>query len=247
MIKKSILLLSILAFTFSQAQFLTRLITGKTGVDDIRILEKGEKTVIYIPTIHVEKPQYYEAIKKYVDSVRGEGYVIFYEGIGIEKGTSDEDRTILNLKLRKLLGFNVSKPSDEKNKSTPKYYKRKKYINQSEADLGIRPEIDVRADLTTNEIVRMYEEKYGILKLTDCDYNTPLNEKYKCKDDKEFLNKGSAQYVVTNEFRDDFLIDLLLNSKENKILLLYGEAHWIHAIFPRLVYKNDFKLIQGKI
>ncbi|RST29336.1 hypothetical protein [Chryseobacterium lacus] len=242
---KLFLIFSVFVFTSMDGQLLSRILAGKTGVESIKILEKDDKRIIYIPTMHIERPEYYSKIKKYVDSVRDEGYVIFYEGLAFDENTKKEDREILQFKLRKLLGYHIHKTSSEENKSSPKFYKNRKRINQTEADLGIKPD-DVRADMTINKLIQEYEKKYGSLKLTACDLKTPLNSKYKCKDDKEFLAKGSAVFTVSHEFRDAYLMQLILNSNEKKILLLYGKAHWLLKIYPTL-FDEGYKLVYGKV
>lgn len=216
----------------------------KSAVDQVKIMKKNDREVIYIPMVHVGKPEYYKEVKSYVDSLRTKGYKVYYEGLSYSENSTDNEKKLLKLKMRKLLRINISGGYDNlENETLPKWFKNGKYVAQTLENIGINPKIDFNADMTYNDLIDSIEINYGKVELSDCDFNTPLYDKYKCK--KDF--KGSAVYSVTQKFRNELLKDILLNSNDKKIVLLYGKRHWIHGIYPDLVVQNNFKLIKGKI
>ena len=92
----------------------------------------------------------------------------------------------------------------------------------------------------SNELPVFIEKNNGVIKLSDCDINTPLKAEYKCED-----TLGSLSYAFTNTYRNLYIIDQVLKDENEKIVLIYGKSHW-YSIYPNLI-KNDFKLIKGKI
>ncbi|WP_157909204.1 hypothetical protein [Capnocytophaga stomatis] len=244
---KKIILIILLAISISSCQCLllkTFAIT-KSALKQKRVMIKGDREVIYIPIAHLGKQAYYDEVKTFVTEKRNQGYKIYYEAVlvdtsAVKKGQLD----ILSLKTRKLIGYHLSfNYADKDNKSLPKCYK--KYVGQTLENTGVLQEIDVNADLRLEEVIARYEAKYGEIPLDECDYNTPLNAPYKCNaiPDK---HRSNSDYSFTREFRDEHLKQLLINSEDKKILLLYGKAHWLQAIWPAL-RDEGFELVEGKI
>lgn len=244
---KKIIIILLVVFSFSSCQCLqlnTFAIT-KSAIKHKRVMVKGDRETIYIPMSHLGKQAYYDEIKAFVTEKREQGYKIYYEAIltdtvTLRKGQLD---TLL-LKRRKLLGYHFFVDySDKSNKSLPKCYK--KYIGQTLKNTGVSQQTDVNADLQFEEIIALYEAKYGEIPLEECDYTTPLNKPYKC-DPIIGTSRSSSKFRFTNEFRDAHLEQLLINSEDKKIVLLYGSFHWLQAIYPTL-HKEGFELIEGKI
>lgn len=204
-----------------------------------KVLVKDNREIIYLANAHLGSEKYFEEIKDFINQKRKEGYIIYYEGLTREDIENQPLQDTLNMKFRKLLGYNLKGGyADEENKSLPKCFK--KYVGQTKTNTGINEVTDINVDLSLNRLLDLYEAKYGKIKLDEYDFSTPLNETYKC----DHLN---AEYVISHEFRDEYLTDKLLNSKDEKIVLLYGKAHWLLAIYPVLVHKNGYKLVEGKI
>lgn len=93
---------------------------------------------MYIGMSHIAKPEFYESVKQIVDSLRKEDYTIFYEGVGLD--TSKYSKATLDTILRKqrrLLGINLTRYKDSSNKSLPKAFKNKKYIDQTAKNTGV--------------------------------------------------------------------------------------------------------------
>ena len=238
--KRIILFLSVI-FVLLSSISCTRVAVALTNKKDPfkkkTVWVKGDKEIIYIPMIHVAKVGYYEKVKDFLSQKRNEGYVVYYEGLE-NGGKTPEERDTLILKVRKILGFNICGGySDKKNQSTPQYLK--KYVGQNHTNTGIDPKRDVRADLTFKEIIAKIEAESGKIELEPCDFETPLNAPYECTN-----YRRQYDYSFKRSFRDKYLNQLLLNSTDKKIVVLYGQSHtW--AVYPTLD-KEGFRLVEGK-
>lgn len=40
----------------------------------------GDKTVLFVPMIHMAKPDFYSSVKKIIESKKAEGFIVYYEG-----------------------------------------------------------------------------------------------------------------------------------------------------------------------
>lgn len=79
-----------------------------------------DKNLAFIGVMHINKPEYFDQIAKDIDSLRNEGYVIFYEGINKDIDLTDADRDMYQRKIRKILGFHFTSYLDETNKDMKK-------------------------------------------------------------------------------------------------------------------------------
>ena len=87
-------------------------------------------------------------------------------------------------------------------------------------------------------MIAKIETERGKIELEPCDFETPLNAPYKCTQRKDL------GFTFIRTLRDDYLKQLLLNSPDKKIVVLYGQAHtW--AVYPALE-REGFCLVQGK-
>lgn len=198
---------------------------------------KGDKEIIFIPMIHVAKPGYYEKVKDFLSQKRNEGYVVYYEGL-VTGAATPEERDTLTLKMRKIIGYHLCGAyTNKENKSTPQYLK--KYVGQNMTNTGIDTLRDVRADMTVKELIAKIESERGEkIELESCDFETPLNAPYKCSNYKQYY------YRFTRKYRDDYLSNLLLNTSDKKIVVIYGGDHkW--GVYPSLM-DRDFHLTEGK-
>jgi len=238
--KKTVLFLSV-AFVLLSAVSCTRVVVAlynkKDSLKKKTVWVKGDKEIVFIPMIHVAKTGYYEQVKDFLSQKRNEGYIVYYEGLE-NGGETPQQRDTLTLKERKILGFYLSKTyTDKENESLPNYLK--KYVGQNGENTGIDTLRDVRADLTSKEIIAKIERIVGKIELEPCDFETPLNAPYKCTNYKRRL-----RYPYVRSYRDEYLKRLLLNSSDKKIVVLYGQAHtW--SIYPALE-REGFCLVQGK-
>lgn len=232
----TLLLLFYFTLNFPQA-FLVGLVTNK-NINKKKLVYTNEegKYLIYLPTVHVGKKEYYESIKKEVDSLRNEGFIIAYEGIRFEINKPDFE--LKAKKMRRILGFNIANINDENRDALPKEYSNKKYLLQSEINTGIL-KTDVNFDVSLNELIEKYESKYGVVSLSDCDLQTSLSTKYDCK------QKKIPSFYITDVVRVDHVKDELKNYKDKNIVLLYGKGHryFLNAGF----LDHGYKLVRGKL
>ena len=205
---------------------------------DIEIISDGEKNVAFIGVHHVGTELYYKDARQKLDSLRKDGYIIFYENVADKKNIDPKTKDTLDRKLRKLIGFNLLKSGyvDTVSNVLAGKYKlsgKIKIVNQTRKIVNIDTLIDRKVDLPNSKLIAEYEKLYGKVKLDDCDFKTPLTDKYNfsSKINKKFLNK------VVLDFRNDFIVENIIKEKNNKIVLFYGDGHK-KGIFQKLKLKN---------
>lgn len=235
-IKKS-LFLTIFTLILSCQAVLVKITTPKSIQKKIKVLHKKDtdQTIVFFPMSHVGKISYYESCKPIIDSLRNKGYVIFYESVAIKDSLDSDNVTEYKKKFRKILGFHLS----ENKELLPDEYHIKNYTIQDYGLMGLNSN-DKILDLGINRIIDAFEKSKGEIVLNECDLETPLNEKYDCKNK---LNQ--YKFYITNKYRDDYIFSELKKMTDNKIVLVYGESHW-YFIYADLV-KHGYKLVRGKI
>lgn len=230
MIKK-ILFFSIVLGFISCGKTLLSFVQPKNINKSLKIIQRDNDTIIFLPMVHIANPNFYNKAKSIIDSLRNEKYIIFYESITFQEkylkenldSLTKEELFIKIRKFRKMLGrFQMNDLTSEKNKSLPSYYKNKKFISQSNTLLGI-DSTDINADVTMTMLIEAQEKKYGKIILSDCDFKTEFNEKYKC-------DKVTSYYSI-NTFRDSIASNIMMKSRNKKSLLVYGKGHW-YGIWP---------------
>ncbi|UIR54500.1 hypothetical protein LZQ00_09470 [Sphingobacterium sp. SRCM116780] len=196
-------------------------------------LKNGNREIIYIPMRHLGKRNYYDFIQRKVDSLQKEGFVVFYESIAYEVD-SVQQRDVYDRKFRKLVGHVVgSTKVYEKTSDTTKVLMAPIYKN-----LGSRiiqqPEYSffkvdyntaVVADIPKNVLLDEYEYTHGPIVLDDCDWNTPLNKPYTCKPIKtKWKNIFNKDFIMKR--REENLAALVADASQQKILIMFGGAHY---------------------
>lgn len=235
---KIITLLITLSFSLVSCQsILVKMVVDK-NINKKKLVYKNKegKYLIYLPTVHIGKKEYYESIKKEVDSLRKEGFLIAYEGIRFEINRPDFE---LNAKkMRRILGYNIANINYENRDALPKEYSNEKYLLQSDKNMGIL-ETDFNFDCSLNELIEKYEAKYGIVELSDCDLKTSLSSKYNCK------QKKKSSFYISQVLRNENVKENIDKYKYQNIVLLYGKGHkyFLHAAFLDLGYQ----LVNGKL
>jgi len=204
---------------------------------ELKVFQKDEKKIVFVGMTHISKPQFFNEVKYQIDSLRQEGFVFFKEGVRHENNMLPQTRDTLTRKFRQLMGFTIGDYTNKNNKSLPKHYRNKKYIMQRDSIIGLTDD-DFHVDMTYNDMIKTHEEKYGTIKLTTCDFETPIFEKYKCRDG----NAYKKNFYVVDIARTDFLVEEVLASKHQKIAIVYGAGH-LKWIYPKMldsgyVYKN---------
>ncbi len=97
----------------------------------------------------------------------------------------------------------------------------KNYIEQPEyKQMGV-DDNDVWADINYLQMINQFEQQYGEIILDSLDMHTPFEAKF--AKSEAFTKKQYNSIVI--DYRNDHIIELIRESKNNKILLLYGEGH----------------------
>ena len=239
--KKTSIIFLITLFTLTSCKSIisSYLISRGDIKKDYKVLknEKTGQTIVFLPMIHIGTKQYFNQARKIIDSLRDEKFKFYYENIKIDSDLDSLEKDIYRKKTRSIIGFNPLLQSE--NNSLPKSYKKKKYILQDYKLMGLNKK-DTKLDMSQNQIIDSIEAKYGKLKLTECDHNTGNFEKYNCK-----TNNDKFAFALTNEFRDPFISNQILDLKEEKIVMIYGRMHW-YMVYPDLK-KAGFDIVEGKI
>lgn len=193
----------------------------------------GDKQLIFMPMIHLNKPEFYDEVKHYVDSLRNDGYVFVYESVKLSKGLDSIQEDVYRRKFRRVVGFNLTSYTD-KNNENMKRYRVKGAISQTMANTGLDKEKDILGDIGMDSLVRIYEKEKGEIILDDYDLKTPLNKKY--KGDK--LPKSDKNYLIIT-VRNKVLTDKIASLPDKKIVVLYGALH--RSGFTDNLKKDDAK------
>lgn len=173
----------------------------------------------FLGIMHLNKPEYFQRVKKNVDSFRNAGYSIFYESVLTNPNLDSLSKLEVQRKFRKVSGFHLTTYLDTLNKSVS-HFQIKNMVNQTKENTGINTKFDHRADLSLDSLVMLYERDKGKIHLDDCDFKTDLNSKYSCyKTDHNNLN-----YLILT-LRDQHLAKEIINFKNDKILVIYGDRH----------------------
>lgn len=223
---------------FSCRSLISEVTIGKADIyKDLKILKKNNKTIFFLPMVHLGKEVYFNNCRILIDSLRKENFEIYYENVAYKDNIDSIEKMTYDYKVRSILGYNPR--LSNQNKSLPKLYNKKNYILQDYNLMGLSSN-DINLDLDKKSIIDSIESKYGKIKLSECDLNTKFDQDYKCKNDND-----KYLFAFTNEFRDPYISNQVLKLKHNKIVLIYGKQHW-YFIYPKL-YKYGYKIVKGKI
>lgn len=234
--KQTILLLFLfLSYIVNAQGMLTKMgINSANKSFAISYYEKEGREVATIPMLHVNKLEFFETTKWKIDSLRNDGYIVFYESIDSNL-TDSLQLDILMRKFRQVTGFALMDYMDSENE-TFKSLQKAKYVSQAEVDYGVNYKTDYHADLYLEQMIEVFEKRFGEIKLTDCDTTTPLGKKYKCSKVDD-----SKEYFILNEIRDRHVLDEIEKSPAKKIAVVFGRIHImdLHSKIQKLGWKHQ--------
>lgn len=211
----------------------------KIGVYDDKIeiekVTKYEKEVVFIPIRHIGTQIFYENVKEKVDSLIQQNYHIYYETIvsnTIKNNVLSSKNlimidTLLAYKLRKISNANLI------SKDLKTDYIELLKVNgiKLKKDLIMQPAIKElhlshptckNVDVTFENLIFAYEQKYGKITLEPCDYKTLFYEKSICNKNK-FKNLFATFQL---DLRNLIVVKELINNSHNKIAIVYGADHF---------------------
>lgn len=179
----------------------------------------GDKTIVFIPMIHLNKKEFYDEVKQLNDSLRKQGYVFVYESVAASKSLDSVTLDTYKRKFRRVVGFNLTSYTD-KNNDAMKRYRVKGAISQTMSNTGLSLDTDINGDVSMDSLVRRYEKEKGEIVLYDYDRETPLNKKYNGKR----LPSSEKEYLLMT-VRNEALANKITALQDKKIVVLYGALH----------------------
>jgi hypothetical protein len=215
------------------------------GVYDDKVTLEGmhhpDQTLIFIPMHHIGTKPFYDDLKFKVDSLKGQGYFFFTEGV-FTANTSDTNFR----KFRKFMGtplaLNGYKMIMDSLMSNTNFKFKQEIIDQPTTEaLGLKEEESRQVDTSLDQMIKLYENEYGEILLEPCDFETPLDKKSNCK--KLKIDKGSWRNIVLDH-RNQIIVEELLKNHHNynKVAIIYGANHFegIREALLTHGYQNTF-------
>lgn len=208
----------------------------------------NKKTMVFIPMHHIGLKEFYNDVHRLTDSLHNEGYIVFYESVKTKDSLTEEQKKILNLKLRKMVGVNIDTIGyldTVNNRLMGRRFKnRKGLMNQPHPRLmGGDFTKDRVQDVPFNKLIAEYESRYGEIMLNPCDYNLRPHEKYECgKEPDDQVN------AIIRGYREESLAKGIMEEENDKIVVVYGALHeWglykklqaLDSTWTRVINKNN--------
>ncbi len=196
---------------------------------EITYLSNNIKEVAFIEMHHIGRKEFYDDVATKIDSLKKQGYSVFYEGIETEPDTDSLQADAYNRKLRKLIGATVGEYLDTLNNTyLGKYKISNKYkmmMQPAASELNIDTIQALRADISFKTLVNEFENKYSKIELDSCDLKTSLFSKtYSCE-----LVKKSQRTAFFDEtvlgLRDRNLAKKVMEYQGDKIVIVFGSLH----------------------
>lgn len=187
-----------------------------------KIETKQGKDIVFFPIHHIGTKLFYKDVGFKIDSLKKEQFYFYLETIKANKND-----TILR-KWRKLQGIPIAVAKNGYKKTIDSVLKiklKKELINQPKYQTFGLDSINSKiVDANLHDIINYYENKYGIIKLEKCDFETDVFLKSTCKNNKKMTKEEDEDIMI--DFRNKIVINELLNdSTHNKIAIIYGKAH----------------------
>jgi hypothetical protein len=206
----------------------TVLIEMKKKKAAVKTYTMGDKEIKFIPMHHVGKQGFYDDVRKKVIKLKAEGYTVFYEMV-LPSTTSDSiTNDLCKRKMRKIKGFNGTYKENFDKKGLFKKSVQQPSNEQLGADAN-----DIRADVTSVELINEWEKQNGAIILDSVDLFTPYDGNYKTK---KFYTKRQRNNIILG-YRNSNLANMVKATTHKKILVLYGMHH--KKGFVRLLNANN--------
>jgi hypothetical protein len=179
-----------------------------------------DKVVLLVPMTHIGEPVFYRSLKDSILFWKNQDYKIYYEQVERRFEQIEVDSLMADTLFRKWRNIRRGNTATKEQYSQLNESLEGKIVQPSWETLGVDSN-DVNADITIKKIISLYEEKYGSIMLSDCDMQTPLDEKYACK------NNGIANDImpIILDYRNHYVAHLLDQSIDKKIVVVYGALH----------------------
>jgi hypothetical protein len=188
---------------------------------------------------HIGKKQFYDGVYNLTDSLGRKGYVSYYEGVA--DGVLDS--TVVR-KFRKIMGMYISKQGyldTTTNTLAGKFKVNRDYVNQPKPERLISVNSkSYKADVNLTELISVFESERGEIILDSCDIASPIEGIFKCdsyrKSRKEDFKVFKKDFALN--YRDKYLAKRIDTSSYNKIIVIYGRAHY-EGLYAELKKLNN--------
>jgi len=183
-------------------------VTGDETDPIVVTLSNGDKTVTYIPMIHIATPAFYKAVAEKVKEQKEDGATLYYEFIDFDVLDEENKR-----KVRAMVAI----------LPTPDFYAQLSedgYMGQNPDEfLGLVNDKDVNIDMTAMELIKAYEEEFGVIEVTGEDATSDLSEIA-----TTLLPPENVTRIVT-DLRSQKAATAISNGPDTDIVLLFGAGH----------------------
>lgn len=220
---KKIIILTLSSFGLSSCKIIhTLLIDLPQTSAKIRPLAVEGKQVFFIPMHHIGKKEFYEDVAQKIKEYKAGGYVVYYEGIAVDRNLDSLAQDSIYRKRRKILGRG-GKTGGAMHSEVAKGTFLEKYIPQpAQNELGISRDNDIRADIYHSEFVLEFERLYGTVSLSKEDWSIALDSIYK----SEPMVPDKKLRAINRDFRNKKLATAICQSPYKNILIIYGSGHY---------------------
>lgn len=238
---KYLVVLSFFACFFSSCAIvgapMMAILQKKAGVENTKVLYNPvlDKEIVLIPLMPSNNKKVMEQIPAFVDSLRKEGYAIYYPSLQFN---FKEDSLVVDSLQRKYR--KVAQSNYDMRYLYSMAYGAKFRANSTEK-LGVNDSTDFLVDWYMNDLVRALEARAGKIVLDSCDWNTSLFDEYKCKKGRE-----GAALAIELYMREEAMFHQVLTLPQKKAAVLFemqSNYYFLLADF----FEAGFYLKQGKI
>lgn len=257
---KKIFCLFICCFLISCGSLVHKALERVGVLDDkvgIEFRSSETKDLAFIYMKHIGTEMYYQNARLKIDSLQKEGFLVFFEGIANSNKTDSIINDVSKRKIRKVLGINTTEYYDtitNKIAGKIKYRGDKKIINQpSYSNLGVDTLNAIRGDVELKFLINEFENRYGEIILTECDYSTPLDaQEFDCDVIEEELQEKFREKIVL-DYRNEALAKKIIEHDSKKALVIYGANHFkglweeLSKIDSTWQYDNSFPDYKDRI
>ena len=222
---KKIFLCLIIFSIFSCKSSLINYALEKKGVyeDKITIREftRDSNDVVFFEMAHIGTSLYYEDVKIKIDSLLKENFYFYLESIN-----DDESNDSIRRKFIKITKVALQKEGYMGSLDSIFIAKgiklKKELVSQPKYNTqGLTDKNSANVDVSLNDIINYYENKYQPIILEPCDYEVSLYEVPKCP---ITLKKEIRDDIIVN-FRNNHVLQKLSEEKKQKIGIIYGKGH----------------------
>lgn len=196
-------------------------VLNEIETEDVSVVQltNKEKIVEFIPMHHIGKPGFYDGVKDVIAHYKSEGFIVYYEGAGMNTEFDSATTDRYERKFRRMIGVYLDTTGYahyfhehglfKKLVDQPRYYK-----------LGISSS-DKNVDVKKFKLVDEYEKRFGVIELRQIDTTLRFSEIYP---PALKLPKENVMSVII-DYRNENLANYIQKSDDKKIVVVYGEEH----------------------